>query len=155
LFNQRSLNEGITAMMTQPTPDQVLERRRELLLNHDTDGFAGLFAEDAVIELPFTSPGLPSRLEGQEAIREFSRRVAAAPMRISDLEEIAVHHTEDPEVVVVELAAKVTVPGTGATFATRSVQVFRIHEGKILLFRDYANPRALSEALGNEEGAPA
>jgi uncharacterized protein len=141
--------------MTHPTPAQVLECRRELLLNHDTDGFADLFAEDAVIELPFTAPGLPSRLEGQHAIREFSRRLAASPMRISDLEEVAVHHTDDPEVVVVELVAKVTVQGADRTFATSSVQVFRIRDGKILLFRDYANPRALSEAIGDEEGAPA
>jgi uncharacterized protein len=142
-------------MITHLTPDQVLERRRALLLNHDTDGFADLFAEDAVIELPFTATGLPSRLEGQQAIREFSRRVAASPMRISGLEEIAVHRTEDPEVVVVELVAQVTVQGNDRTFATSSVQVFRIRDGKILLFRDYANPRALSEALGDEESAPA
>jgi ketosteroid isomerase-like protein len=50
----------------------------------------------------------------------------------------------------------VTVQGSDRTFATSSVQVFRIRDGKILLFRDYANPRALSEALGDdEEGAPA
>lgn len=142
-------------MMTHPTPAQVLERRRELLLNHDTDGFADLFAQDAVIELPFTAPGFPSRVEGQQAIREFSRRVGASPMRISDLEEVAVHHTDDPEVVVVELVARVKVAGTDRTFATSSVQVFRIRNGKILLFRDYANPRALSAALGEEEGTPA
>jgi uncharacterized protein len=137
----------MAAMITHPSPDQVLGRRRELLLNHDTDGFADLFAEDAVIELPFTAAGVPSRLEGQQAIREFSRRVAASPMRISDLEEVAVHHTEDPEVVVVELVAEVTVQGSDRTFATSSVQVFRIRDGKILLFRDYFNPGSLAEVL--------
>jgi uncharacterized protein len=142
-------------MTTRPTPEQVLDRRREVLLNHDMDGFADLFAPDAVIELPFSAPGLPARIEGQQAIRELSRRVAASPMRISGVEEIAVHHTGDPEVVVVELVAQVTVQGSDRTFATSSAQVFRIRDGKILLFRDYANPRALSEAVGDEEGAPA
>jgi uncharacterized protein len=135
--------------MAHPTPAQVLDRRRELLLNHDTEGFADLFAPEAVIEMPFADPGMPSRLEGQQAIREFTRRVATSPMRISDVEEVAVHHTEDPEVVVVELVAEVTVKATGRTIATTSVQVFRIRDGKILLFRDYANPRVLAEALGD------
>jgi uncharacterized protein len=133
--------------MAHPTPAQVLERRRELLLNLDTDGFADLFAPEGVIEMPFAVQGMPSRLDGQQAIREFSRRAAASPMRISDLEEV-VHHTADPEVVIVELVAKVAVTGTDRRFATSSVQVFRIRDGKILLFRDYANPSVLTEALG-------
>ena len=36
----------------------------------------------------------------------------------------------------------------GHAFTARSIQVFRIRDGKILLFRDYANPNALAEALG-------
>lgn len=37
--------------MTHLTPVQVLERRRELLLNHDTERFADLFAPGGVIEI--------------------------------------------------------------------------------------------------------
>lgn len=133
--------------MTHPTPAQVLDRRRELLLNHDTDGFADLFAPEAVIEIPFAGQGMPSRLEGQQAIRDFSRRAAASPLRISDLQEVAVYQTGDPEVVIVELVAA-GITATGRTFTTTSIQVFRIRDGKILLFRDYANPGVLAEALG-------
>jgi uncharacterized protein len=134
--------------MTGLTPAQVLERRRELLLNLDTDGFVDLFAPDGVIELPFGGPDLPARLDGQQAIREFSSRAVASALRIDDLEEVAVHHTSDPEVVIVELDATATVLTTGRTFTTRSIQVFRIRDSKILLFRDYANPSRLAEALG-------
>ena len=65
--------------MTKMTPAQVLERRRELLLNQDTDGFVDLFAPDGAIELPFSGPDLPARLDGQQAIRDFSDRAAASP----------------------------------------------------------------------------
>ncbi len=128
-----------------------LRRRTPLrdALSGDTEAYADLFAPEAVIEWPFAGGGMPPRLEGQQAVREFTRRVAASPWRISDLEETAVHHTSDPEVVIVELVAKGTVGSTGGAFTTTSIQVFRIREGKILLFRDYANPRVLGEALGD------
>src|SRR5262249_46828062 len=119
------------------TPAQVLERRRELLLKQDVDGFVELFAPDGVIELPFAGPGMPSRLAGQQAIREFSHRTVASPLRIDDLESTAVYHTDDPEVVITEIVARGTVTGTGRTFVGTSIQVFRIREGKIVLFRDY------------------
>ena len=135
--------------MTTMTPAQVLERRRELLLNQDTDGFVDLFAPDGAIELPFAGPDLPPRLDGQQAIRDFSSRAAASPLRIEDLETVALHHTSDPEVVIVELLSRVTLATTDRKLAVRSIQVFRIRDGKIVLFRDYFNPNGLADALGN------
>ena len=134
--------------MTHLTPVQVLERRRDIVLNLDTEGFVGLFAPGGVIEIPFSGPGLPARLDGQQAIRDYSSRMAAAPLRIDDLDTVAVHHTDDPEVLIVELVTKATVTTTGHAFTARSIQVFRIRDGKILLFRDYADPNALTEVLG-------
>ena len=133
--------------MTVPTPAQVLEQRRELLLKQDVDGFIELFAPDGVIELPFAGPGMPSRLAGQQAIRYFSHRMAASPLRIDDLEATALYHTDDPEVVVIELATRGTVTSTGRTFAGTSIQVFRIRDGKIVLFRDYFNVGGLGDIL--------
>jgi uncharacterized protein len=134
--------------MTHLTPAQVLERRRELVLNLDAEGFADLFAADGVIEIPFAGPDLPARIDGQQAIRDYSRRIATAALRIDGLDTLAVHHTDDPEVLIVELVARGTVITTGHAITARSIQIFRIRDGKILLFRDYANPNALAEALG-------
>jgi ketosteroid isomerase-like protein len=133
--------------MTVPTPAQVLEQRRELLLKHDVDGFVELFAPDGVIELPFAGPGMPSRLAGQQAIRDFSHRMDASPLRIDDLEATALYHTDDPEVVIIELATRGTVTSTGRTFEGTSIQVFRICGGKIVLFRDYFNVGGLQDIL--------
>ena len=91
---------------------------------------------------------MPSRIEGRAAILEFSRRVAHGLLRISDLQETAVHQTSDPEVVIVELVTLGTHATTGGTFTGTSIQVFRIRDGKILLFRDYTDPRGLADALG-------
>jgi uncharacterized protein len=134
--------------MSSATPADVLARRRQLILDGDIDGFADLFALDGVIEAPFAPPGAPSRLEGREAIREYSRHLMASPLRLVDFEVIELYQTQDPEVVIVELRTKGTITTTGRPFTATSIQVLRIREGEIVLFRDFADPRVLADVLG-------
>ena len=134
--------------MPSATPADVLAQRRRLILSGDADGFADLFAPDGVIESPFAPPGAPSRLEGREAIREYSRHVMASPVRVEDFEVVELYQTQDPEVVIVEMRAKATLTTTGQSFAATSIQILRIREGRIVLFRDFANPRILEDAIG-------
>lgn len=42
--------------MSPATPADVLARHRQLMLNGDADGFADLFAPDAVMEFCFHGP---------------------------------------------------------------------------------------------------
>jgi uncharacterized protein (TIGR02246 family) len=130
------------------SPADVLAQRRRLTLNGDADGLAELYAPDAVIESPFAPPGAPARLEGREAIREYSRHVIASPLRLDDYEVTDLYQTQDPEVVIVEMRAKVTLTTTGQSFATTSIQILRIRDGQIVLFRDFANPRVLEDVIG-------
>jgi uncharacterized protein len=134
--------------MPSATPADVLARRRHLTLSGDADGCADLFAPDAVIEAPFAPPGAPSRLEGREAIREYSRHVMASPLRLEDYEVVELYQTQDPEVVIVEMSTKGTLTTTGQSFAATSIQILRIREGQIVLFRDFANPRVLEDVIG-------
>jgi uncharacterized protein (TIGR02246 family) len=135
--------------MSSVTPADVLARRRRLILNGDADGFAELFAPDGVIELPFAGPpGMPVCLEGREAIRENARRVMASPLRLEDFEVVELYQTQDPEVVIAEMRTEGTVTTTGRPFTATSVQVLRIREGHIVLFRDFADPRVLEDVLG-------
>lgn len=57
------------------------------------------------------------------------------------------YQTQDPEVVIVEMRAKATLTTTGRSFAATSIQILRIREGKIVLFRDFANPRLLEDVI--------
>ena len=135
--------------MPSATPADVLAQRRQLILSGDTDGYADLFAPDGVIESPFAPPGAPSRLEGREAIRQYSRHVAASPVRLEGFEEVALYQTQDPEVVIVEVRAKATLTTTGRSLVTTSIQIYRIREGQIVLFRDFANPRVLEDVISD------
>jgi len=135
--------------MSSATHADVLARRRHLTLNGDADGLADLYAPDAVIESPFAGhSGMPARLEGREAIREYSRHVMASPLRMEDFEVVELYQTQDPEVVIVEMRANGTVTTTGRSFATTSVQILRIREGHMVLSRDFADNRILEDAIG-------
>jgi uncharacterized protein (TIGR02246 family) len=126
-------------------PLEVLERRRRVLVEGDMEAFADLFAEDAVLEMPFVVDGLPARLEGREAIREFSTRAGGIPFEVVELRTVQVHQTSDPEVVILELVSIARHTTTGETFETPCIQVFRIRDGRIVLFRDYVGAHALPD----------
>jgi uncharacterized protein (TIGR02246 family) len=135
--------------MSSATPADVLARRSQLILNGDADGFADLFAPDAVIESSFAGPpGTPARLAGREAIREYSRRVMASPLRLEDFEVAELYQTQDPEVVITQMRATGTVTTTGRPFTTTSVQIIRIRDGHIVHSRDFADPRILEDVTG-------
>src|ERR1700689_4250977 len=134
--------------MPPAPPGDVLAQRRQLILSGDIDGFVNLFAPDGVIEGPFTGPpGTSLRLAGREAIREYSRHVMASPLRLEDFEVVELYQTQDPEVVIVELRTKGTLTTMGQSFVATSIQILRIREGQIVLFRDFADSRVLEEVI--------
>jgi uncharacterized protein len=136
--------------MPSATPADVLARRRHLTLTEDADGLADLYAPGAVMEFCFHGPpGTPVRIEGREAIREYSRQITALPLRIEDYEVAELYQTQDPEVVIVEMRAKGTVTTTGRSITAMSIQVLRIQEGHIVLFRDFADPRVFQDVMGD------
>ena len=130
---------------TVKSPLDVLELRRRHLIARDFESFAGLFAEDGVIELPFAVDGLPARLEGRDAIREFSLSTSDRPVEITDLRIVQLHQTVDPEVVIVELVTEARHTTTGTSFEAPCIQVFRIHNGEIKLFRDYVSAHTIPD----------
>jgi len=58
------------------------------------------------------------------------------------------YQTQDPEVVIVEMRAKATVTTTGRPITATSIQILRIREGHIVLFRDFADSRVLEGVIG-------
>jgi uncharacterized protein len=138
---------------TAPQPQaasarEVFGRAKQLALAKDLDGFADLFAPDGVHELPFAPPGFPRRLEGRETLREYFAAITGTPLKHTEFRDMTVYQTADPEVIIAEYDAHGTVTSTGRPYQLRYLQVVRVRDGQITLWRDYSNPLATAELLG-------
>ena len=85
------------------SPREVVEQVRRMVAGEGVV-FADLFAPDGVLEYPFTPPGQPRELRGQEAIRSyFATASGARHVFEMDGVEALVRETDDPEVLVTEI----------------------------------------------------
>jgi ketosteroid isomerase-like protein len=128
----------------------VLERLRVASIAQDAGRLTALYAEDAVHEFPFTTPGGPTRLEGRAAIAEFLATVyRSLPLQYTEYRTVAVHHMNETTLVVEQEALGVNTQ-TGARFVLPNVAVIGVDpQGLIASYRDYVNPVAVAEALGD------
>jgi uncharacterized protein len=109
-----------------------------------------LYAEDAVVELPFARP-TPIRLVGREQLRAHFAAAARLPLELA-VRNLVVHRTEHPEIIVAECEYHGRVTTTGRTFTTPNIFVVRVAHGRILASRDYHDHATLAEALGRGGG---
>jgi ketosteroid isomerase-like protein len=127
----------------QKTPKEIWEIQHKLVLNFDVDQHAELFAEDGVWDFPMAKQGSKVKLEGREAIREWvmenARSAQEAGHRVLKYDELVIHETADPEVIVVEFDLHGEVTHTGEKYRRSYVQVLRVRDNKIVSLRDYFN----------------
>lgn len=133
--------------MGTTTLESTVERYHEAMRRKSADALADLYAEDAVHEFPFSTPGLPPRFEGREAVRAGYRQIwGASPVLVERVGNVAVHRTADPEVIVVEHEAVVTVGQGGPRRSVPGLLVLRIRDGRIVHCRDYMDGLAVVKA---------
>ena len=130
------------------TPRQLLAEAQRQFLIKDLDGFADLFAADGTHELPFAPPGVPAQLRGREPIRRYLTSITSTPLEIKEFQDLTVHETADPEVIIAEYRAVGVVVGTGRPYGVRYVQLLRARNGEIVTWRDYWSPLDGVRALG-------
>ena len=137
--------------MVSPTPPgalEVLERMREAAITRSAGDMSSVYAADAVHEFPFTRPGVPSRIEGRDAIMSFITAFwSASPLRYERYRTIAIHRTADPDTIVVEQEVAGTSSTTGS-FVLPNIMVLTARHGQIAHVRDYASLLAVEEATG-------
>lgn len=126
------------AQDTVPTPREMLDRAFGRMLAIDMNGFADMWAEDGVLECPFNPPGLPRRFEGREQIRQFLvMGQEKSRLHLESIENVVVHETTDPEVLIAELDGLGSVKTTGKPYRTKYCEVLRVRQGQIVLYRHY------------------
>jgi uncharacterized protein len=130
-----------------PTPREVFETLSARFSSGSWDRIAGLYAEDAVAEIPFALP-VPERIEGRAELHRRFTMLAAGTIDLK-AENVRVHETADPEVVVAEFDYRGYAHTTGRSFRIANIQVLRIRDGLIRSTRDYHDHAALAVATGS------
>ncbi|MGW6930478.1 nuclear transport factor 2 family protein [Lentzea sp. NPDC054927] len=125
----------------------LIPKALQLLLDKDMIGFAGLWAEDGVMEFPFAPPGYPSRLEGRAAIEDYLRDYPKM-LDIRGFPKQVVHQSVDPDVAVAEFDAEGVVVATGKPYRFSYIAVITVRDGEIVSYRDYWNPLYVQELAG-------
>lgn len=134
------------APVSVPTPREVFTALAGLLSAGRWDEVAALYAEDAVAELPFALP-VPDRVEGRATLHERFTALGAGNLEMV-VENIRVHETADPEVIVAEFETRGKSLTTGRAFHLANIQVLRVRDGLIAHTRDFHDHAALAVATG-------
>ena len=123
-------------------------RMRDAAIARSAGDMSSVYAVDAVHEFPFSRPGVPSRMEGKDAIMSFITAFwSTSPLRYERYRTIAIHGTADPDTIVVEQEVE-GISSTTGSFVLPNIVVLKIRHGQIAHVRDYANLLAVEEAIG-------
>ncbi|MDI9886418.1 nuclear transport factor 2 family protein [Streptomyces sp. HNM0645] len=136
-------------MSTPQELKDLFSHSLRLLSEKRIEEWIDLFAEDGVLEFPYPAWGLPSRMQGHEAL--------LAQMTMFR-EELKVEFSE-PEfyaagdgLVVAGFTGECTLLATGGQYHQTYLSVVRFEQGRIALYRDFWNPWLVMEAAGGELG---
>ena len=125
---------GVTTLLTTALGDR---------LDPGVTDYLDLFTDDAVLEVPYAPAG-PLRLDGRDAIADAMEKlrgvVALEPMTLTGA-------VAQGDRTVLEYEGRVHVLKTDRRFEQRYIAVIGLREGRIALFREYANPLPQMEAF--------
>jgi ketosteroid isomerase-like protein len=129
------------------TSEETFRRLLELLLAKDMNAIADLWAEYGTAEFPFAEGASPKQLTGREAVRDY---LAGYPdlMDVQAIPNVTVHHTDQPDTIVVEFTAHGRTVATDEPYQLDYITVLTTHHGMITRYRDYWNPLTAASAAG-------
>lgn len=110
--------------------------------------FFNVWSENAVQEMPYAPEGFPRRVEGRDNLLRHYEDWPEVSGTANFTNELVLYPTQDPTIVFAEWQGVVEVIPTGRTYEQHYGGLFRVIDGKIVLFREYSNPIVFSEAFG-------
>ncbi|HEX3778763.1 MAG TPA: nuclear transport factor 2 family protein [Pseudonocardiaceae bacterium] len=132
---------------TMRGPREVMADLLHSSVDGEWDKFVELYTDDAVIEMPFAPPGVPRVSDGAALRTRILGMAQNRPWTFQRAENVVLHETTDPEVVVFEYELHGTVTATTEPLALSFIMVVTVRDGKIVHSRDYANPLATAKLL--------
>jgi ketosteroid isomerase-like protein len=136
---------GATAAMGITSPArEVFDRFLAASVENRWDDLADLYAEDVVIEMPFTPAGVPRLTKGRSELRR-RFRAAGELRRLVKAANVVVHETSDPSVLVAEFDLHQEL--ADEAFVSTYVMVMTVADGRITYSRDYSDTAAAADRI--------
>ena len=135
--------------MLRQTAQQLVLDFLTGLEDKDMDRVNGVWADDAVQEMPYTRQGVgfPDRVVGKPAL---IKQYAGWPENAGNAnftDEMRFYPSPDPRTVIVEYRGVSEIVTTGRTYDQKYIGVFHTDNGKITLFREYFDPNVFANAF--------
>lgn len=147
------------AARAKPNAYVIRQRARQVVLDFltgleekDMERVNGVWADDAVQEMPYVPAGFPSRVVGKEALIRHYAGWPQSAGKANFTNGIRIYPTQDPEIVAVEYHGVSEIVTTGRIYDQRYFGLFHVQDGKITLFREYFDPNVFARAFGLDEG---
>ena len=122
-------------------PVRTTRETIELLLRTVTEGsrddLADLYAEDVLVTNPF-APAELRESRGNAALRDRMKSFAQY-LRYTEVKDVTIHETTDPQVAIAEFTVVGTLVPTGEGFELPSINVIRVVDGLITESRDHTD----------------
>jgi uncharacterized protein len=127
---------------------ELVERFLAAAASEHPEDLADCYADQVVIEMPFTAGLYPARTETTREELRARFKAGAAVRRYDRLSGARIHETADPEVVIAEYSLHGHLVASGEQFVLPLAMVITVRDGQIVHSRDYSDPVAGARALG-------
>lgn len=124
---------------TKPTFVSVLKDALGERIDPAAGNFIEMMSEDFVMEFPYARPGMQHRIEGRSAVVAYLMGVAGS-VSVETVDNVVVHQTADPEVVIVEFQAHGRALKVDEPYDQSYISVIRARGGRMIHYKDYWNP---------------
>jgi ketosteroid isomerase-like protein len=128
---------------------QVVDRFLRAAASGHPESMADCYAADVVIEMPFSAIALyPARIETTREELRARFKAGTAVRTYERLDNVVIHETADPEVIITEYDLHGHLVETGEPFVLSYLMVMTVRDGRIVRSRDYTDPIQGAKVLG-------
>ncbi|WP_194920899.1 nuclear transport factor 2 family protein [Catenulispora rubra] len=135
------------------TTRETVELMLRTVIEGSRDDLADLYAEDVVVTNPFVAEEYRES-RGNTALRTRMKGFAQY-LHYSEVKNVTLHETADPQVAIVEFTVVGTLVPTGEGFELPSINVIRVVDGLITESRDHSDGLRTAKLLESLQAAGA
>ncbi|MFJ1709553.1 nuclear transport factor 2 family protein [Kitasatospora sp. NPDC088346] len=135
-------------MTTSQELKDLFTHSLDLLSEARIEEWIDLFTEDGILEFPYPAWGLPSRMQGREAL--LAQMTMFREQLKVEFSEPEFYTSDEDGLVIAGFTGECTLLATGGQYHQTYLSVVRFEHGRIALYRDFWDPWSVMEAAGGE-----